>query len=422
MTKIKIDAVKDWLSAHLAVKGTTAEWLRLIILLIALVVVWTLLVYIAKRVIISLATRFSKKTQNQWDDAMLQHGVFQRIAHLLPALLIDLSANYILEDFPRFQPRLDSFINAYLIGVFVSLLNASLNGLNEILNRKESLRDKPIKSYIQLAKIIVYAVGTVLIISELINKSPFIFLTTLGAASAVFLLIFKDTILGLVASIQLSANDMVRVGDWVTMDKYGADGDVVEINLSTIKVQNFDMTISTIPTYAFISDSFKNWRGMLESDGRRIKRAIKINKNSVKFCTPEMIERFKGIDLVRPYLTKMDKELIDYNEKVGANINLSINGRNLTNIGIFRKYVDLYLLNNEHINQHMMHFTRHLPPTETGLPVEIYAFCKVKDFELYEMVVADIFDHILAAVPYFDLSVFQNPSGADFQAAISQKE
>lgn len=417
---MKIDAIKQWLFENFAIRGTIAEWMRLIILLICLVLVWALLVYVARRIILAIAVRFYRRTSSQWDDAFLRNHVFDKIAHLLPAFLIDLSAPLIFEDFPRFQPRIDSLIGAYLIGVLVAFINAVLNGVRDVLSQDPNFRDKPVNSYIQLSRIVVFFVGGVLIISELLGKNPLLLLTAMGAASAVLLLIFKDSILGFVASIQLSANNMVHVGDWVTMEKYGADGDVIEINLATIKVQNFDMTITTIPTYAFISDSFKNWRGMQESQGRRIKRSVKINKNTIKFCTPEMLERYKKISLIRPYIEEMERELEAYNNAAGVDKSLEINGKNLTNIGLFRKYIDLYLYTNPNVNTAMTCLTRHQPPTETGLPIEIYAFSNQKGFEEFEVVVADIFDHILAAVPYFDLSVFQNPSGADFQSALSR--
>lgn len=411
----RFDAIKDWLFETFAISGKTAEWVRLIIYLIGLTVAWTILVYIAKRLITTIFTRLAKRTETIWDDVMLSNGVFDKLAYLLPAILMDMSAGLILEDFPKMLHRVNLFINAYLICVFMALCNTLLNSLKEVLLRNEAMRDKPINSYIQVTRIIVYFIGGILLISEILGKNPLYFLGAMGAASAVLLLIFKDTILGFVASIQLSANDMVRLGDWVTMDKYGADGDVIEINLATIKVQNFDLTITTIPTYAFISDSFKNWRGMQESEGRRVKRAVKINKNSVKFCTPEMIERFKKIDLIRPYLERKTEELKAYNELHTDHPELQINGLSLTNIGVFRKYLELYLKSNPKLNVNMDTMVRHLPPTETGLPIEIYAFSKEKRWENYEDVVADIFDHVLAAVVFFDLTVFQNPSGADFQ-------
>ncbi len=416
----RLDAIKNWLFKNFAISGELAEWVRLGIYLIALVVVWVLLVYLAKRIIISIVSRVAKKTETVWDDVMLRNGVFQRVAYILPALLMDLSSGLILEDFHKAEHRVSLFINAYLIGVFIALANSLLNSVKDVMLLKESLRDKPVNSYIQVSKIIVYFIGGILIISELMGKNPLYFLGAMGAASAVLLLIFKDTILGFVASIQLSANDMVRRGDWVTMDKYGADGDVTEINLATIKVQNFDLTITTIPTYAFISDSFKNWRGMQESEGRRVKRAVKINKNSVKFCSPEMLERFKQIDLIKPYIETKQVELAAYNAANVKNRELQINGLSLTNIGIFRKYLELYLESNPKLNVKMDTMVRHLPPTETGLPLEIYAFSKEKKWEDYEEVVADIFDHVLAAVTFFDLTVFQNPSGADFQALASK--
>ncbi len=418
----RIDAIKRWLLENFAIEGELAEWLRLFIYLIGLVVVWIVLVYIAKRIIITIASKIARRTVSIWDDVMLENGVFQRLAYILPALLMEMSSSLILQDFPKVLTRVHLFINLYLMGVFISLAVAILNTVKEVLLRNDHLRDKPINSYIQVSKIIIYLFGGVMMISELMGKNPLYLLGAMGAASAVLLLIFKDTILGFVASIQLSANDMVRIGDWVTVDKYGADGDVTEINLATIKVQNFDLTITTIPTYMFISDSFKNWRGMQESDGRRIKRAVKINKNSVKFATPEMLERYKQIDIIRPYIEEKQKELEAFNASRVQVKGVPINGRSLTNLGIFRKYLELYLQTDENINQAMPTMVRQLPPSETGLPMEIYTFSKKKRWEEYEEVVADIFDHVLAAVSYFDLSVFQNPSGADFKELLNRSD
>ncbi len=415
----RIDAIKDWLYQNFAITGELAEWVRLLIYLVGLVIVWTLLVYVAKRIIVSIASKVARRTVSIWDDVMIENGVFQRVAYILPALLMEISAGLILEDFPKVQQKVDLFINVYLIGVFMSLAGALLNSAKEVMLKNEHLRDKPVNSYIQVSKIIVYFIGGIMIISALMDKNPVYLLGAMGAASAVLLLIFKDTILGFVASIQLSANDMVRLGDWVTIDKYGADGDVIEINLATIKVQNFDLTITTIPTYMFISDSFKNWRGMQEGEGRRIKRAVKINKNSVKFATPEMLERYKKIDLIKPYIEEKESELLLYNQQHVSQLGNPINGRSLTNLGIFRKYLELYLVANPDINHHMQTIVRQLPPTETGLPMEIYTFSNKKKWEDYEEVVADIFDHVLAAVSYFDLTVFQNPSGADFKELLA---
>jgi miniconductance mechanosensitive channel len=267
-----------------------------------------------------------------------------------------------------------------------------------------------------LAKILVYCVAAVLIISILINKNPLYLLSGLGAMAAILLLVFRDSILGFVASIQLSANNMVHVGDWVTVPNYGADGDVLEINLTTIKVQNFDKTITTIPTYAFISDSFTNWRGMEQSDGRRIKRAVHIKMDSIKFCSEEMIERFMKFQLISDYIIKRKAEIEVYNKEHKVDVSNLVNGRNMTNIGVFKAYIENYLIQNPKINEEMMIMVRQLPSSELGLPIEIYTFSKDKTWKGYEYIIADIFDHIFAVARSFDLEIFENPTGSDFKS------
>jgi miniconductance mechanosensitive channel len=294
-----------------------------------------------------------------------------------------------------------------------------LNTLKSYFKTLPHLRDKPIDSYIQVFMIFAWIVGLTSALA-IVTGFPFIqFITTLGAASAVVILIFKDTILGFVASIQVSINDMVRIGDWITFEKYGADGDVTEINLATVKVRNFDNTTTTIPTYALISDSFKNWRSMVNSDGRRIKRALIIKQKSVKYLTKEDIERLKGIQLISAYLGKRQNDIESYNSVNNINKELAINGRNLTNIGVFRKYVESYVANHSGINKNMMLMARHLAPTSQGIPIEVYAFSSDKRWENYEYIMADIFDHLLAAVPYFDLELFELPDNSVYKSNIT---
>jgi miniconductance mechanosensitive channel len=249
----------------------------------------------------------------------------------------------------------------------------------------------------------------------IITGIPFLsFITTLGAASAIIILVFRDTILGFVASIQVSINDMVRIGDWITFEKYGADGDVIEINLSTVKVQNFDKTITTIPTYALISDSFKNWRGMEDSEGRRIKRALNIKLDSVKYLTANQIDKLKKVDIISDYLSHRQSDIDNYNTEHNINKELMLNGRNLTNIGVFRKYIETYVENHSAVNKDMMIMARQLAPSTQGIPLEIYAFSSDKRWQNYEYIMSDIFDHIIAAVPYFDLETFELPSSSSF--------
>ena len=305
----------------------------------------------------------------------------------------------------------------HVLAIIISLwiVRSLLNTIKDYLKSLKNFKDKPIDSYIQVFMIFAWLAGVLFAIAYISGIEVKTFLTGLGAVSAVIILIFKDTIMGFVASIQVSINDMVRIGDWVTFEKFGADGDVIEINLATVKVQNFDMTITTIPTYALISDSFKNWRGMQKSGGRRIKRSIFVNMSSIKYLSDEHVEELKKIQLITEYLNTKQTELNSFNKDHNINKELLLNGRNLTNIGVFRKYIDTYINKHSAINKDMFIMTRHLQPTTQGLPIEIYAFSRDKRWENYEYIMADIFDHILAAVPYFDLEVFELPNSHSFK-------
>jgi miniconductance mechanosensitive channel len=305
----------------------------------------------------------------------------------------------------------------YMVFVFIMVLNAFLNAVNQIYDDSiGQKRGTSIKSYIQVVKIIIFIIAAISALSILLNKEVGYFVTGLGAVSAVLLLIFKDSILGLVGGIQLSSNDMVRIGDWISMPARNADGTVIEVSLNTVKVQNWDNTISTIPTYALVTESFSNWRGMEESGGRRIKRSIILDMKSVKFCTPELIDKLKQYKVLNDYLTDKTKEIEDFNNKLNDGSAVKYNGRRLTNIGVFRKYIEEYLRNNENINTDMTLIVRQLAPTPEGIPMEIYGFSKIKAWALFEGIQSDIFDHLLAVVSDFELSVFQNPSSSDIRS------
>jgi miniconductance mechanosensitive channel len=303
------------------------------------------------------------------------------------------------------------------MGVFLFLwiVRSLLHTIKDFLKTLPSLKDKPIDSYIQVFMIFAWAFGLFFAFSVITGVELWKFLTALGTASAVIILVFKDTIMGFVASIQVSINDMVRIGDWITFDKYGADGDVIEINLATVKVQNFDMTITTIPTYALISDSFKNWRGMTDSGGRRIKRALLIKQESIRFLDHSSIESLKKIELISDYIDKRSEDITNSNTKNNIDKSLLINGKNLTNIGVFRKYIDAYLNHHSGVNEEMTIMVRQLDPTSQGIPIEIYAFSTDKRWANYEYIMADIFDHLLAAISYFDLEGFELPSSTNFK-------
>ncbi|MBD2845340.1 mechanosensitive ion channel family protein [Paenibacillus sp. IB182496] len=367
--------------------------------------------YVAKKIVLQLITRFVNSNRYRWDDYLLERKVFHKLSHLVPAVVI-YYASFL---FPDYQAVIVKGVALYILVVSLLVVNAFLNALNDIYATFEISKARPIRGYIQVAKIILFVIGGILLISSLIGRSPLILLSGIGALSAVVMLVFKDSILGLVAGVQLTSNDMVRVGDWIEMPKYGADGDVLDISLNTVKVQNWDKTITTIPTYALISDSFKNWRGMTISGGRRIMRAVYIDTNSIVMCSPEMIARFRNIQLLEDYILSKEQEVQRYNEEHNVNRAITVNGRALTNIGTFRAYMERYVKHHPKIHRGMTCMVRQLQPTEKGLPLEIYAFTNDIDWAVYENVQADIFDHLYAVAPEFGLRIFQNPSGADLQ-------
>jgi len=302
------------------------------------------------------------------------------------------------------------FVEIYSILLIIWIIRSFLRSGKDYLKTIESLKDKPIESFVQVCLIVVWFLGILIIFSLITGKEISTFLTAMGALSAVILLIFKDTILGFVASIQLSANDLIRIGDWITMEKYGADGDVIEINLNSVKVQNFDKTITTIPTYKLISDSFKNWRGMSDSNVRRIKRALLIKGSSIKFLSENDLNELKKIKLIEGYIIKKEKEISEYNLNLKIDDSSLVNGRSLTNLGLFRIYIEEFLDNNPSINSEMTLMCRQLTPTSQGVPLEIYAFSKDQDWKKYEDIMSDIFDHLLASLKTFHLELFELPS------------
>lgn len=380
-----------------------------IIILTCYIIYW-----ITKKVLLNQVHKIAEKTKTKWDDMLVKEHFFKKLSTLIPITIVLYSVSSILERYQEIIPITSSIIEVFLAIAIVRLIISFLNAAHKVIETIDKYKDKPIQSYVQLSKIVIYIFFGIVIFSLLTGKTPMFFLTAMGAMSAILLLIFKDTILGFIGSIQLATNDMVRIGDWITMEKSGADGTVIEINLATIKVRNFDLTITTIPTYSMISDSFKNWRGMEESQGRRIKRAINLKISSIKFCDEELIKELKNISLIKPYIEEKQLELSKYNEERKLDNTLKPNGRILTNVGIFRKYVELYLLKNDNLNTDLTCMVRQLPPNEKGLPIEVYAFSEHKEWVVYEGIMADIFDHLLAVVSSFDLEVFQSPTGSDF--------
>jgi len=386
--------------------------IQVIGLLIIAYVSWIL----TTKIVVASVHRLFLKTKSTWDDLLIERKVFDKLASVVPFILIAISVPYIFYDFPEVIKYTVIFSDVAIVGVVIWSINATLSIIEEILSASPIFKDKPITSYLQVLKIVVYFIGGILMLSMLLGKSPFYFLGAMGAMTAVLLLVFKDTILGLVASIQMSVYDMVRVGDWISMPKYEADGDVLSINLNTVKVQNWDMTITTIPTYAFITDSFKNWRGMTNSGGRRIKRSIYIKMSSFKFLQKEDIERLKNYRIIKDYLIEKEAEIETHNESVKNNSDSSkLNIRRLSNIGVFRKYIEEYLQTNDLIKKDMSLMVRQLEPSPKGLPLEIYCFSKIQDWVPYEGIKGDIFDHVITIASEFNLEIFEEPTGSDFQ-------
>lgn len=405
---------------ELGMSTEAASWITLAMDVLILIFVAIIVDVIARKVILRLVKSLVTKSSTEVDDVFFENKVFRGIAHVLPALVILIGAPIILDDFPIALTYVTKLSYVLMVLAVVLVFNAFMNSIHVLLLRNPLFKDKPVQSYVQVAKLIGYLVAGVLIISTLIGKSPIVVLGAFGAVAAVLIFVFKDTILGLVSSIQISVNDLIRVGDWVTMDRFGADGDVIDISLNTIKIQNWDKTISSIPTYLFTADSFKNWRGMEESGGRRVKRSINMKISSIKFCDSEMINRFMKFELLSDYLSDRGAEIATHNQALNSDLSYPINGRHLTNLGVFREYASRYISVNSNTHQGLTKMVRQLAPTAEGVPIELYFFTKTIEWGEYERIQADVFDHLLASVHLFDLDVFENPSGADFKKMTSR--
>ncbi|MDI5895843.1 MAG: mechanosensitive ion channel [Flavobacterium sp.] len=383
---------------------------------IAILCVLAYAIYVVFRLIlVTIMAVIAQKTKTKFDDLLVSNKTAKYIAHLIPLLFIYKSVPIILERYEYWEGVFGKLVGIYIVLLVLWIIRTIFNALRDYLKLKPRYSDKPIDSFIQVIMIVLWAVGITVIISKLFDIDQKELLTILGAVSAVIILIFRDTILGFVSSVQVSINDMVRIGDWITMDKFGADGDVIEINLATVKVRNFDNTTTTIPTYSLSSDSFQNWRGMLNSDGRRIKRHILIKTSSIRFLEEAELSDLKKIHLISDYIDTRKLEIDEYNSSHKIDKSIAINGRNLTNLGLFRKYITEYLFNYPGLNKDMLMLCRQLQSTSHGVPLEVYAFSHDKRFENYEYIMSDIFDHIIASVKYFDLEIFETVSENDFK-------
>lgn len=409
---MKTDVIEfvDFLLLKLYVPEANIYLFRVLILLASLVILSFASFYFAKFVVAKIIKKIVKRTSNDWDDKLFSNKFFTRVSYIVPAALIYKYIPFVLPYNPGWLSFILGVLGIYIVFVILLSLYTLIDTFGDIYNDWEISNYKPIKGYLQLVKVLLSFFAGVLILATILGKSPLTFLAGLGALSAVLMLVFKDALLGLVAGIQLSANDMARPGDWITMDRYKADGDVIEIALTTVKVRNFDKTIVYIPAYAMISDSFINWRGMFESEGRRIKRALYIDMETVKFCTPEMLDSYKEIELILDYVIEKQKEIDEYNANMSFDKSLAVNGRNQTNIGIFRMYMQAYLRSLDTLSQESTLMVRQLPTSDKGIPLEVYVFCRSKEWIIYEEIQSDIFDHFYAALRFFDLALYQTPS------------
>lgn len=406
-------AISDWstqLLSGIGIPDKIVSYINIIFLTLVLVILVFIVQYITRNIlqaVLNRASRFSGAT-------FLKHLSERRFPHFLamiiPFSLVKGAIPIIFSEQPRLMNLLDKLADIFLIFYVIWLLMSIINAFTDTLRHNPSLKDKPLDSYSQVVKIVLYFIGFVVLFSILTDQDPGAIIAGLGAASAILMLIFKDSILGFVASLQVSANDMVRIGDWITMPKYGADGDVVQITLTTVKVKNFDKTITTIPPYSLVSDSFQNWRGMQDTGGRRLKRSVFVKQSTIRFIHEDELERLSKISLISDYIRERSQEINAYNDKTGADKTIPINGRNLTNMGLYRHYIKSYLSNRPDIHKELLLIVRQLQPTSKGLPLELYFFTATTVWVQYEDIVSDVFDHVTAAAKFFDLELYEDVS------------
>ncbi|MEM0965545.1 MAG: mechanosensitive ion channel family protein [Verrucomicrobiota bacterium] len=387
--------------------------------LLIIVAVSVLVNWVARKVIARVLRGVIHRTKTKRDDVLLDSGAITRMSHVLPALVVHFMAPLFFEE-GAILDGIKTAVSVYLIFITLFVFDGILNAIHALVLKSSRAQGLPIKGFIQATKLIANLMGLVFVVSVLFGKTPIYIISGLGALTAVLMLIFRDAILGFVAGIQISVNNMVRPGDWIEMPANNANGDVMDVSLTTVKVRNFDQTITSIPAYDLISKSFINWRGMSESGGRRIKRALRIDMRSIRFVDATLQADLERIQLLRPFLADRLKEIDQWNSKNEVDGEMAVNGRRLTNIGCFRAYCEAYLRNDERIRKDMTFLFRQLAPDGQGLPLEIYVFTDTTDWELYETIQADIFDHLIAAIPRFDLAVYQEPSGSDLEDGFSK--
>lgn len=398
------------------VPAEQADIVNLFVLLGLFVIVFSIVYYVLRKLLVNVLAIFAKRSKTKFDDHLVHNRAMAQLARLIPLSISTQFIPVIFAGFPEWVGPVRAFFDIILVIVWVMLFRALFRSVRDYLRTKKGFEDKPLDSYLQVVVIFMFFIAGVIIFSLVTGKSPWAFLGAMGAASAILLLVFKDTIMGFVASIQVSTNDMVRVGDWIEMPKYNADGDVLEINLNTVKVRNWDKTITTIPTHYLVTDSFKNWRGMHSAGGRRIKRSISIKISTIRYLEKDEIEHLKKIQLLKPFIEKRQKEIEQYNEDSGADPTMPVNGRKMTNVGLYRQYITLYTAQHPLIHKGYTMVVRQLEPTQYGLPIQLYMYVSNTKWAIYENTMADIFDHLLASVKFFGLEVFEAPAADDVRS------
>lgn len=407
------ELIDRWLMAC-GLTATGADRLDQFIVFILLLLIALAVDALCRFILLRVVAGVVKRTRVTWDDILFDHKVLIHLSRMVAPLVLSVALPIAFAGTKSVALSLVlRLCNLFILVAFLSFVNALLKAIYTVYSSKEKFRDRPLKGLFQTAQVALWFVGGIVMIAILLDKSPLSLLAGLGASAAILMLVFKDSIMGVVSGVQLSANDMLKVGDWITMPKYGADGNVIEVTLNTVKVRNWDNTITTIPPYLLVSDSFQNWRGMQESGGRRVKRSVYIDMNSVRFCTPEMLAKYRKIELLAHYIEHTEQVIAEYNSARQIDNSVLVNGRRQTNLGVFRAYLNAYLHNLPGVNGEMTIMVRHLQPTDHGIPVELYFFTQTTQWVPYEQLQADVFDHLLAIVPEFDLRVFQSPSGTD---------
>ena len=411
----KLHWATDWL-ANKNINPEWIEWISLGIDLIILIVISLLADFLSRRILISIIHAAVKRSKATWDDYFFEQRVFKNLAHLVPAGIVYQSLPYVFNDVPAVIPFLEKIIVIYFLVLMVSLINRTLRALENWLSQNDKYTNTPIRTISQVMRLLAFFGTAIALISLLTGTSAGSVLGAFAGTTAILILVFQDSIKGLLANFQIHMYDLVKVGDWVTFSKYGVDGDVLSIDLTTVKVKNFDKTISTVPAIAFVSESFVNWRGMDDSGARRIKRNINIDITSIRHLDQGLSDALKEIDLIRLFMEKRQDEIDDVNTSrniAGASL---LNGRRQTNIGLYRRYIEFYLERHPNIHTDHMSMVRQLQPTTEGIPVEVYCFTTTTEWNEYENIMSDIFDHLYAATRHFDLALFQKPTGADIRS------